>query len=101
MELMNCMVAGCNSVKSTITKACDPTHHKGPTHCQAICARKVVVQVFGIIGTGLRCYTTGGVCVCVCVPKSSWCEHMCATSNVWQQSALFVLCLNKRHSNFW
>jgi len=66
VELMNCMVAGCNSVKSTITKACDPTHHKGPTHCQAICARKVVVQVFGIIGTGLRCYTTGGVCVCVC-----------------------------------
>jgi len=60
---MNCMVAGCNSVKSTITKACDPTHHKGPTHYQTICAREVVVQVFGIIWTGLRYYTTGGVCV--------------------------------------
>jgi len=54
---MNCMVVGCNSVKSTITKACDPTHY------QTICAREVVVQVFGIIWTGLRYYTTGGVCV--------------------------------------
>ena len=58
---MNCMVARCNSVKSTITNACDPTHY------QTVCASEVVVQVFGIIWTGLRCYTTGGVCVCVCV----------------------------------
>jgi aromatic ring hydroxylase len=60
VEFMNCMVAGCNSVKSTITKACDPpTHHKGPTHYQTICTREVVVQVFDIIWSGLRCCTTG------------------------------------------
>jgi len=58
--ILNGMVARCNSVKSTITNAYDPTHY------QTVCASEVVVQVFDIIWTGLRCSTTGGVCVCVC-----------------------------------